>query len=187
MVVVEVLLAAVVLFTVAAVATGRGDLMAEVSPDAADDGLSAGRIGPDDVAKARFGLAFRGYRMAEVDAVLDRLAAELRTRDDELAGIRGASSGGGPDAVTSPSRPVAAPEIGLGSGVDDIPPEPRPDDVDLLPEAPASWSGGPDRPRTPATAIRWLRARPATGPISKAVDEPAEDGSQVAERKAGDG
>jgi DivIVA domain-containing protein len=31
----------------------------------------------EDLRRVRFPLAFRGYRMAEVDALLDRLAAQL--------------------------------------------------------------------------------------------------------------
>jgi DivIVA domain-containing protein len=31
----------------------------------------------DDLRRIRFPLAFRGYRMAEVDALIDRLAEEL--------------------------------------------------------------------------------------------------------------
>ncbi len=31
----------------------------------------------------RFSLAFRGYRMSEVDTLLDRLASEMETRDAE--------------------------------------------------------------------------------------------------------
>ena len=35
----------------------------------------------------RFSLAFRGYRMSEVDALLDRLATERRSRSEESATI----------------------------------------------------------------------------------------------------
>jgi DivIVA domain-containing protein len=53
----------------------------------------------DDVRGLRFGVALRGYAMDQVDAVLDRLAAELDARDArvaeveaELAARRGSSS-----------------------------------------------------------------------------------------------
>ncbi len=42
-------------------------------------------VAADDLERVRFGMALRGYRMAEVDALLDRLAAELRERDARLA------------------------------------------------------------------------------------------------------
>ena len=44
----------------------------------------------DDV---RFNLGVRGYRMAEVDDVLDRLAAEIAQRDARIAELTGARSG----------------------------------------------------------------------------------------------
>lgn len=52
-----------------------------------------GRIGSDDLRRVRFSLAFRGYRMSEVDALLDRLAVELE-QDDEDADVPGAPDGG---------------------------------------------------------------------------------------------
>ena len=35
-----------------------------------------GLLGSDDLRRVRFSLAFRGYRMSEVDTLLDRLATE---------------------------------------------------------------------------------------------------------------
>lgn len=40
-----------------------------------------GHLGEHDVAALRLSTAVRGYRMDEVDAVLDRLRAELAARD----------------------------------------------------------------------------------------------------------
>ena len=37
-------------------------------------------IGADDLRRVRFSIAFRGYRMSEVDALLDRLASEREQR-----------------------------------------------------------------------------------------------------------
>ncbi len=37
----------------------------------------AGPIRGEDLRRVRFSLAFRGYRMSEVDALLDRLAEQL--------------------------------------------------------------------------------------------------------------
>lgn len=66
---------------VALVAAGRGEPMAEAYDDRLDSIVSAaGPVTADDLRRVRFPLAFRGYRMAEVDALLDRLAAE---REDE--------------------------------------------------------------------------------------------------------
>jgi DivIVA domain-containing protein len=62
---------------IAVVAAGRGTPMSEVYDDRPDAVVPAtGPLGADDLRRVRFSLAFRGYRMSEVDALLDRLAAE---------------------------------------------------------------------------------------------------------------
>ncbi|MDQ6650874.1 MAG: DivIVA domain-containing protein [Actinomycetota bacterium] len=87
----ELLVVAVVVATAIMVARGRGDGLAPAPPDAGGVGIGpTGRVEAAEVAELRFGLAFRGYRMAEVDFVLARLAEQLRARDDELATLRGA-------------------------------------------------------------------------------------------------
>lgn len=66
---------------VALVAAGRGAPLAEVYDDRPDATVPAeGRLGSEDLRRVRFSLAFRGYRMSEVDALLDRLAGELEER-----------------------------------------------------------------------------------------------------------
>ena len=63
---------------VAVVAAGRGAPLAEVYDDRPDAEVPAdGPIRASDLRQVRFSLAFRGYRMSEVDALLDRLATEL--------------------------------------------------------------------------------------------------------------
>lgn len=63
---------------VAMVAAGRGAPLAEVYDDRPDAGVPAdGSLQADDLRRVRFSLAVRGYRMSEVDALLDRLAAQL--------------------------------------------------------------------------------------------------------------
>ena len=42
----------------------------------------------EDVGGLRFALAFRGYRMDQVDDVLDRLSVELSERDAEIARLK---------------------------------------------------------------------------------------------------
>lgn len=81
---IELAVVVAVLFTVAVVVSGRARGLADAPSDAVDPGLPVGRLAAGDLAGVRFGLAFRGYRMAEVDAVLDRLAAELAERDAEF-------------------------------------------------------------------------------------------------------
>ena len=63
---------------VALLAAGRGTPMAEVYDDRPDSTVPAdGPLVADDVRRVRFSLAFRGYRMSEVDALLDRVAKQL--------------------------------------------------------------------------------------------------------------
>lgn len=49
------------------------------------------RVGvrPADLTGVRFDQVLRGYRMEQVDDVLDRVAEELRDRDAEIARLRG--------------------------------------------------------------------------------------------------
>ncbi|MGB9376621.1 MAG: DivIVA domain-containing protein [Mycobacteriales bacterium] len=78
---------AAALFAVTLVIGGRTDLMAEMPPDAAPQALPVDRpVRAADVAATRFDRALRGYRMDQVDAVLDRLTAELANRDEAAAG-----------------------------------------------------------------------------------------------------
>ena len=66
---------------VALVAAGRGAPLAEVYDDRPDAEVPGDRpLRGEDLRKVRFSLAFRGYRMSEVDALLDRLATELEER-----------------------------------------------------------------------------------------------------------
>lgn len=63
---------------VAVIASGRGGSMAEVYDDRADSRVQADTLlTAHDLRTVRFTTAFRGYRMSEVDALLERLSAEL--------------------------------------------------------------------------------------------------------------
>ena len=67
---------------VAVVASGRGQPLGPAYDDAPDSLVpSDGPVTADDLRRIRFPLAFRGYRMAEVDALLERLAEERETLD----------------------------------------------------------------------------------------------------------
>ncbi|MGH3371868.1 MAG: DivIVA domain-containing protein [Nocardioidaceae bacterium] len=75
---------------VAVVAAGRGGHMAEVYDDRPDARVPAdGPLTGDYIRRVRFSTALRGYRMSEVDALLDRLATELEEaqhRDPDQGG-----------------------------------------------------------------------------------------------------
>jgi DivIVA domain-containing protein len=75
--------------------------------------LPAGPLRPGDVDDVRFSLGLRGYRMQQVDAVLDRLRAELAARDvqlaereQELAALREAGLVPGPPSPPAESLPA---------------------------------------------------------------------------------
>lgn len=81
------LLVAAVAFGVVVAVTGRAEVMADMPPDRTP-GIPDGPLRPDDVAAVRFDLAFRGYRMDQVDTLLDRLTAEVAARDEEIAMLK---------------------------------------------------------------------------------------------------
>jgi DivIVA domain-containing protein len=104
-----------VMGVVAVVASGRGGSMAETFDDRPDSRVQAdGPLTAADLRSVRFSTAFRGYRMSEVDSLLDRLAAEMAPAPDPLA-----------EARTDPEPPAAGPgeqpATGAHDGRDDEP------------------------------------------------------------------
>jgi DivIVA domain-containing protein len=67
----------------------------------------------DDLHTIRLPTALRGYRMQEVDDVLDRLALELSARDARIAELEAVLTGAGPPAAQAGDRG------GDGSGDED--------------------------------------------------------------------
>ena len=77
--------------------------------------LLPAHAGPEDVNQLRFSLGLRGYRMDQVDQVLEDLRDQLAVRDRELAELRGRlaaleqdapdqDSDVGPDTPADPAR-----------------------------------------------------------------------------------
>ena len=84
---------------VAVVASGRGGSLPEAYDDRPDVRIPAdGPLSSDDVRGVRFSLGLRGYRMSEVDALLERLATQL---DQQPAGPTGAVA---EDPAAGPTR-----------------------------------------------------------------------------------
>jgi DivIVA domain-containing protein len=84
--VVMVFVAAVV-FLLASVLFGRGEELPPLPPGASPTRLPAAGITAADLQNVRFQLVLRGYKMSEVDWVLQRLGDEiegLRSRVAEL-------------------------------------------------------------------------------------------------------
>jgi DivIVA domain-containing protein len=101
--VVGILLIAAVLVAVALFAAGRLDGMSEAVPDS-PPGLADGPVTAEGLRGVRLPVSLRGYRMADVDELIERAAAELAA-----AAPRGSESATGslprikPSPYTTPS------------------------------------------------------------------------------------
>jgi len=103
--------------TLAVVGGGEGEgPLPEVAPERLQDPLPPDRpIGRADVDALRFPLAARGYRMADVDDALNRLAAELAERDARIADLESALAGARSAAprASHAQHPHHAPHISM--------------------------------------------------------------------------
>ncbi|MDQ3151555.1 MAG: DivIVA domain-containing protein [Actinomycetota bacterium] len=82
---------AAVVFLAASLVFGRGEELAPLPPGATPTSLPAHGLAGADLRRVRFPQVVRGYRMTEVDWVLERAAAELdelRARVAELELLR---------------------------------------------------------------------------------------------------
>ncbi|SDG76293.1 DivIVA domain-containing protein [Lentzea fradiae] len=78
---------AAVVFLLAALVFGRGEELEPLPPGASPTRLPADGLTEEHVRELKFQQSFRGYKMSEVDWVLQRLATEvgeLRARVEEL-------------------------------------------------------------------------------------------------------
>ncbi len=103
-----------VLGVVAAAAAGRFGAMEEAHDDRFDQPLPRGPLSAADVRGVRFPLGLRGYRMAEVDTLLARLARQLEDAERRAAETAsplppraGAGEAGGTTPHDSPVSPEA--------------------------------------------------------------------------------
>jgi DivIVA domain-containing protein len=93
------LLIMAVIGLVAAVAAGRiGGGLDGPASSLPGRGLPPGPFTLEDVDRVRFSPALRGYRMDEVDDVVDRLVDELRRLEEEVADLRARRAPGNPAA-----------------------------------------------------------------------------------------
>jgi DivIVA domain-containing protein len=116
---VAVLVLLAVLGVVAAVVTGaiRAD-MDEPTSSLPPAGVPEGDLVAEDLQAVRFSLGFRGYRMDEVDQVLDRAAVELARRDAEIERLRGRLSH---DAARAGAAPHTRENGSTGTGWSEVP------------------------------------------------------------------
>ena len=111
--VVVVLLVGGALFLVASLVLGRGETQPPAEPDRSPVELPVDRaVTGEDVRALRMTVTARGYRMAEVDWLLDQLARTLDERDAEIAGLR-AALGARSSQETPPDPGAALPEGGV--------------------------------------------------------------------------
>ncbi|RZU30396.1 DivIVA domain-containing protein [Blastococcus saxobsidens] len=111
--VVVVLLVGGALFLVASLVLGRGETRPPADPDRSPVELPVDRaVTAADVRALRMTVTARGYRMAEVDWLLDQLARTLDERDAVIAGLR-AEIGARSTQETPPEPGAALPERGV--------------------------------------------------------------------------
>jgi DivIVA domain-containing protein len=85
--VVGVLVVGGLLFLGASVLLGRGETQPPAELDRSPVELPDDRVTADDVRALRISAVFRGYRMTEVDWLLDQFALILEERDAEIAAL----------------------------------------------------------------------------------------------------
>ncbi len=125
---------------VAALATSRWhyDPMSNAVSSVADPGLPD-VVHPGDVDNVRFDTALRGYRIDQVDEVLDRLRDRIREQETMIRALRAehpeghvetATGGRGPAAVTAgPAQSDPGADPGSQGGPDSVrAPRPTPED-----------------------------------------------------------
>jgi DivIVA domain-containing protein len=179
-----------VLFLLASFAFGRGEELAPMPPDGTPVELPDGRFGGAAVRRLRMSVVLRGYRMDEVDWVLDVLADQLDTRDAEIARLRrlatAAAHPAGRDEEPATPEPAGAEPAGVSPAAESVPAaaETPPAGAEPAPAAaePAPAAAEPATAAEPVTA----RAEPATAraePAPAAAGRPRAAGSD----EAGDG
>ena len=78
----ELVIGLAILAGVAIVASGRAGAASPAAPDRPPLALPADRpLVAQDLAQVRFSVGLRGYRMDQVDALLDRIEHEWPTRE----------------------------------------------------------------------------------------------------------
>lgn len=130
---------------------GKKPIRSELAQDLLDEGLAAPvpnlppvllpeRPGIDDVERVRFSLGLRGYRMDQVDQVLDRLGLELAVKDAYIEELQGRLDGSlEPDAA---ELEAGEPEAG----------EPEPGEFDTGVRHGAHRADIPSAPESPEEA-----------------------------------
>jgi DivIVA domain-containing protein len=115
-----------------AAAGGMGEMSKEPVRDTYRQDLPVDRpLRAEDIQQLRFGITLRGYAMAQVDDLLDRLAAEISVRDDRIAelaatGDRASEVVDGERLESDPRPHESDPRFDESSSVEPSPVEPSP-------------------------------------------------------------
>ena len=105
--VVGVLVVGGLLFLGASLLLGRGETQPPADPDRSPLELPEDRpVTADDVRGVRMSVTVRGYRMTEVDWLLEQLAQALEERDAEVAALRARLEEAGRPAPGSDDAPA---------------------------------------------------------------------------------
>jgi DivIVA domain-containing protein len=175
LILVSALVVGAVVFGVSVLITGGDPGLEPAEPDGRAVPLPTSRpLAEDDVARARFDTALRGYRMAQVDQAMSRMAYDIGYKDElidvlqaEVAALR---SGRFADAeVLRRAR-----EAALSAGVDI--PDPEADDLApaVVPPAPVEPEPEPEaEPDAPDQAAAVDEA--VDGTVGEAADEAVDE------------
>jgi len=137
-------------------AIGGGGHMSEPMPDRPDLALpNEGMLERTDVDRVRFSVGARGYRMDEVDDVLDRLAHEIETREQRIAELEGRAP-----------RPAASPEAESEEELGEVGPE-------AVEGETAAESGAVGESQTAAESAAVSNGENAPGESKAAADQAA--------------
>lgn len=105
-----------VVAAVAMAVLGDGGALKDAEPDRLEDRLPPDRpLVRSDIDAVRLPVAVRGYRMMDVDEVLDRLGAELAERDARIADLEASLAGVSAARVAEGADRGGAREAAYGS------------------------------------------------------------------------
>ena len=184
------------LFLAASFAFGRGEEMAPALPEGTPVELPDDRLaGGEDLRSLRLSVAVRGYRMDEVDWLLDRLSDQVDTRDREIARLRSVlhvervPEPDEPELLTHPHPAVRDLPTDWTRPTDAAPPQAATDRRAVLDPDREPADPGPDRlaeldpDRDPAEGGSGQRAE--LDPDRDTADRPAEAGPVGEEARSG--
>jgi DivIVA domain-containing protein len=122
---IEILFAVLVLLAAGLAAAGRIDGMSRAVPDA-PPGLPEGEVTPEGLRDVTLPVVLRGYRMSDVDEVLERAAAELESAR-AAAGLRPTARVAAKPSPMPSTMPSTVPSAPSGPSPTPAPrPKPRP-------------------------------------------------------------